>query len=508
MMKRMLAGLLALLLAPTAIGGPLFEGLAPARFEGVVDDAGIIAFKGLPFAAAPVGERRWQPPAPWAPAPGTRVADEFGPACMQGPRTVDWYQNLIRSLGEDPDLFPPPRQGYSEDCLYLNIWTPAMGTAHRKPVMVWIHGGGNEAGWSFEPDYRGQVLAREDVVVVTVPYRMGVFGWFSHPALEDESGIAGNYGLLDLIASLEWIQEHIAAFGGDPDNVTIFGESAGAANVAYLMSSPAARGLFHRAIHQSAGFQQRSTPTLDDQNQAGVQLANALGIDFDTLHRLPAEQLLAAAETHLADWSWSPAAGGHGLPRSPGSVFAAGEQAPVPLMIGTNENEWLTYLAEGETVAEAIEAVGYKDDPARMRKRFGEMPERFQRDRLYTAARMRCPSYDMASDMANVDTPAWVYQLNRVREGEHWQAVGAYHGAEIPYVFGTHADWLSTNAVDLALTDVIQGYWVNFARTGNPNGKPLPAWKPWQPRRPRVVTLNEKVRMIRAPDFWLCDGLR
>lgn len=500
--------LLAIMLVPSpAVAGPLFEGMAPATFEGVTDDEGIVSFKGLPFAAPPVGERRWQPPAPWQPTSGLRVADEFGPACMQGPRTVDWYQDLIRSLGEDPNLFPPPSQGYSEDCLYLNVWTPAMGATDKMPVMVWIHGGGNEAGWSFEPDYRGHVLAREGAVVVSVPYRAGVFGWFTHPSLADETGASGNYGLLDLIAALDWIRQHIAAFGGDPDNVTIFGESAGAANIGYLMSSPAAHGLFHRAIHQSGGFQLSSTPDIDDLNNKGARFAASLDTDLDGLKTMPATELLAAAEALLGDWPWSPVAGGHALPKSPGEVFAAGEQSPVPLMIGTNHNEWLMYLAENETVAEAIETLGLEKSKKRIERRLGKLPDDWQRDRLYTAQLMRCPSYAMASAMAEVDAPAFVYHLNRVREGDHWQAVGAYHGAEIPYVFGTHADWLSTNAADHALTDIIQGYWVNFARSGNPNGDGLPGWKPWLPNRRRVVDLDDDVSMMPAPDRWLCEAL-
>jgi len=282
-----------------------FHGYAPQVWRGVEHASGLAAFKGIPFAAAPIGERRWQAPAAYQPVAGVADANTFAPACMQGPHTVNWYQDLIRSLGQDPSLFTHPSQGYSEDCLYLNVWTPQMQATAKLPVMVWIHGGSNKGGWSSEPDYHGAALAQQGVVVVSVPYRMGIFGFFSHPQLLQQEAAVANYGLMDLLAALRWIKQHIAEFGGDPDNVTLFGESAGAANIGYLMSSPHAQGLFHKAIHQSAGFQMVESTSLAELTQTGSTLSAAMGLDLQSLRELDGSALLAAVEQHLPDLSSS-----------------------------------------------------------------------------------------------------------------------------------------------------------------------------------------------------------
>lgn len=505
--------LLAGCLSTTPEPSPTFLGLAPEIWTGTTDQYGVVAFKGLPFAAAPIGARRWQPPQPYEPKAGTTIADRFAPACMQGSHTVDWYQDLIRSLNKDPKLFPKPAQGYDEDCLYLNLWTPNFSNPAQKqetkkrPVMVWIHGGSNKGGWPFEPDYRGAALAQRDVVVVSIAYRVGIFGYFSHPELQAEQGSASNYGLLDLIAALEWIQEHIDEFGGDPSNVTVFGESSGAANIGYLMSTPKADGLFHRAIHQSGGFQLHGTPALSEQTATGVKLGAKLATNLAGLRDLSSADLMAAVDQHLPNISYSSAIGGHALPRSPGAVFAAGEATQIPLLIGTNANEGLMYLAPEQTVASTIAELGLEADSTVITQQLGEASSAVKMDRLSTGPNMRCPSYEMATGISKQGPSAWVYHFDRVRDGAHWQSVGAYHGAEIPYIFDTHANWLETNAADQRLTDLIQRYWVNFAQGGNPNGSNLPQWQPWATAQ-QVIALNTSVTMLDAPDEWLCELLQ
>ncbi len=504
--------LCAALLEASGAAGPqpwLFTGMAPQVWQGVALPNGVTAFKGLPFAEAPVGERRWRPPAPYVPTAVRRVAREFAAACMQGRHTVDWYQGLINSVQGDPSDFDHPAQGYSEDCLYLNVWTPARSSAERLPVMVWIHGGSNKGGWSFEPDYHGDKLAAEGVVVVSVAYRLGIFGFFSHPDLVTEQDGAGNYGLLDIVAALQWVQRYIGEFGGDPDAVTVFGESAGAANIGYLMSSRAAAGLFRRAIHQSGGFQMNANPTLDVQTTEGQALARHAGTGLSGLRGLSGEAVLELVEDALPGHEFSPAVGGHALPRSPAAVFAGGDQHDVSLMIGTNANEWLMYLQRDQQLRATIQELGLTEHSAVISERYADLSDALTMDRLITAEQMLCPSYVMASAVSLKGGHSWVYQLQRVRSGSRWQAQGAYHGAEIPYVFNSHAAWINTDQTDRALTGVVQKYWVNFATSGNPNrpGQSAPVWSKWNPSDPRVVALDMPVAMISAPDTWLCGLL-
>lgn len=486
---------------------PEFAGLSPEIWQGTRDAQGVVAFKGLPFAAPPVGDRRWQAPQAYTPTEGIRSAKQFAAACMQGPHTVNWYQDLIRSLGKDPELFPHPNQGYSEDCLYLNLWTPAFPSSAdpepKLPVMVWIHGGSNKGGWPFEPDYRGAKLAQDNLVVVSVAYRLGIFGYFSHPELVAEQGKAGNYGLLDLIASLRWIREHVEAFGGDPSNITVFGESAGAANIGYLLSSPEALGLFNRAIHQSAGYQQHFTPTIETQTEIGAQLSNQVRANLADLRKLPAPELQALADRQLANLDYSPGIGGHALPASPAQAIKHQTTPPVSLLIGTNANEGLMYLQENQTVASTVKDFALTASLTQIQQQLGSETEPMKMDRLITGPNMRCPSYEMASATQQRGAKAWVYHFNRVRTGEHWQSIGAYHGAEIPYVFDTHADWLETERKDHELTEQIQAYWVNFARTGDPNGADLPRWPAWGETR-QALQLNADIQPLDAPDDWLC----
>ncbi|MFN4023840.1 MAG: carboxylesterase/lipase family protein, partial [Hyphomonas sp.] len=327
----LLAGFSAAMLAGCATP----EGRAPL----VIAEAGTISgeaasgvhiFRGIPYAEAPVGERRWKPPVPAAPFEATFAAETFGPACIQPrPREGSIYAN--------------PPEAISEDCLTLNIWAPA--EVQNAPVFVWIHGGALTAGYASESMYDGTRLAEAGVVVVSINYRLGVMGYLAHPELSAESpdGISGNYGLLDQIEALRWVQRNVTAFGGDADNVTIAGESAGALSVMYLMAAPAARGLFHKAIAQSAYL--ISTPALKEARHGhyaaedvGSYVAQAVGAgDLAGLRAMDAESLAAAAaKAGFAPWG---SIDGKVLPRQLVEIFDAGEQAAVPLIAGFNSGE-------------------------------------------------------------------------------------------------------------------------------------------------------------------------
>ena len=263
---------LALLLAACSTisaAAPAIQ-LQDTRLEGLYSaDGAVESFLGVKFAAAPIGELRWRAPQAVRYSAPVTAARQFGPACYQGDHITRWYQDLIASFGGDPaSISPPP---VSEDCLYLNIWRPQFRGTAPLPVMVYVHGGSNRGGWAYEPNYIGENLARQNVLVVSVAYRLGAFGFFSHPDVAES-----NFALLDLIAALEWLQQHIGAAGGDPGNVTLVGESAGASNIAHLMVSPKAKGLFQRVIHQSAGWAISGRVSREQQLAQGLALQREL----------------------------------------------------------------------------------------------------------------------------------------------------------------------------------------------------------------------------------------
>ena len=291
---------------------------------------GVRCFKGIPYARPPVGDLRWQPPQPAAPWSGVRTADAFGPNAMQG---------VVFS-----DIDPRPA-GVSEDCLYLNVWTPALEAEMPVPVMVWIHGGGFVVGSGAEPRYDGTNLAANGIIVVTLNHRLNALGFLAHPELTAESPVqaSGNYGLLDLVAALEWVKRNIAAFGGDPDQITIAGESAGSEAVSALMASPLARGLFHRAIGESGALfptPSRAPASLDDAEREGLEfMRKARATSLAELRSMPAKQILAASP----GLGFRPVVDGHFLPRSPAAIFAEGAQNDVPLLAGWNKDEGFNF---------------------------------------------------------------------------------------------------------------------------------------------------------------------
>ena len=310
----------------------------------------VMRFSGLRFAQAPVGERRWRLPVAHT---ATRPVDatRWPPACIQDNGNVEWYQTVARAFGQPPEVVHAmPR--VSEDCLFLNVWTPDPGG--RWPVMVWIHGGGNTGGWALEPNYHGQELAARGVVVVSIQYRLGVFGFLAHPSLSVESPhqSSGNYGILDQIEALRWIKSNIASFGGDPGNVTLFGESAGAGNIAYLLLSPLAEGLFHRAISQSGGWPARQRRTVADDEAEGVSFLAAAKIEsISQLRSMSSGDLFATAQEHFERGYDDPPVDGWLLPAPPAEILTSKAFTPRPVMFGTNAHEVLMYLEDATEAA-------------------------------------------------------------------------------------------------------------------------------------------------------------
>ncbi|MYJ76177.1 MAG: carboxylesterase family protein, partial [Gammaproteobacteria bacterium] len=308
----------------------------------------VMRFSGIRFAQPPVGDWRWRPPRPAAEPPADLPVDatQWPPACVQGHDNTEWYEGVAAAFGQPPAV-APSRPEIAEDCLFLNIWTPDV--ASRFPVMVWIHGGANLNGWSFEPNYRGRELAAMGAVVVSIQYRLGVFGFLAHPALTAESPHAssGNYGILDQIEALRWIQANIARFGGDPSNVTLFGESAGAGDIAYLLLSPLTDGLFQRAISQSGGWpadQRRTLAENEAQGVAFLRRAEAAGID--ELRRLPARSLLAVAKEHFERDYDDPPVDGWLLPAPPADLLARRAFEPRSVKVGFNADESFMHVGK------------------------------------------------------------------------------------------------------------------------------------------------------------------
>lgn len=438
------------------------------------------SFLGIPYAAPPVGELRWKPPAPPAKWSGVRAATEFGSRCMQGPI----YSDMV---------FRDP--GISEDCLSLNVWTPAKNAKAKLPVMVWVYGGGFMAGASSEPRQDGGMLAREGVVVVSMNYRLGIFGFFALPELAAESDkkAAGNYGLLDQVAALEWVHRNIVSFGGDPANVTIFGESAGSFSVSALMASPVAKGLFHKAIGESGGaFSSNALPfePLAVRSPRDSQFAaSSLGTQtLNELRAMPAQKILDASlkkDDGQAPPRFAPDVDGYFLPESVPAIFAQGKQSHVPLLAGWNHDEGSFEAVQGQSPLETLKATATKE--------FGEKADEFLR--LYPAsndAQARRSLQDFAGDrfiawstwrwleaQTTGGIPAYRYRFDLgFPHAPEKPDPGAYHSAEIEYVFGmldskAGVPW---RAEDRALSDQMQKYWTNFARSGNPNGPGLPQW--------------------------------
>lgn len=455
-----------------------------------VRESGLSIYKGIPFAAAPVGDQRWRPPQPVTAWQGTRAAKVFAPACMQ---------KGVSMPGETPPKV-------SEDCLYLNVWTSAVKAGAKRPVMVWIYGGGFTNGSAAMPLYWGDELARKGAVVVTFGYRVGPFGFLAHPELTRESlhGSSGNYAFLDQIAALKWVQQNIAKFGGDPGNVTIFGQSAGAMSVSVLMASPLAKGLFQRAIAQSGGLfeplQLAPRYLLANAEIDGAAYAASLGAkSLADLRALPAEALLNDKAGEISHPVIEPLV----LPTSPYDAFAAGRQNDVPVLVGSNADEARSLIDDLDTV----KAATFEDD---ITKRWGPLPPPLLSAYPHaTDAEARMARLGFERDLRfGWDMWAWarlaaktghnsVYTYHFTHtppfpKGSVYAGWGPSHFAELWYVFG-HLDqepW-RWSAADRKLADTMSRYWLNFAMTGNPNGSGLPSWPAFTTKDDRVLYLDD-----------------
>jgi para-nitrobenzyl esterase len=469
--------------------------------QGVEAD-GIVVYKAIPFAAAPVGALRWRQPQPAQPWSGVRRADNFAPACMQSGVSM-------------PGEVPPK---VSEDCLYLNVWTPNDHALH--PVIVWIYGGGFFNGSASMPLYWGDALARKGAVVVTFGYRVGPFGFLAHPALTRESPFhsSGNYGLMDQIAALAWVQRNIAAFGGDPTHVTIAGQSAGAACVSILMASPLATGLFQRAIAESGGMFEpmKLAPDylLPDAEHEGEVYASSVGANsLAALRALPAEALLKGKAGEISHPVIEP----HVLPLSPYEAFAAGRQNDVPILVGSNADEARSLITDLDTVKAATFSAG-------IAKRWGQLPPQLlaaypyvtdddaRRARLAFERDLRFGWDDWAwarLQAMHGRNAVYYYRFAHTPpfpKGSVYEGWGPSHFAELWYTFD-HLDqepWAWT-AADRRLADSMSAYWVNFATSGNPNGAGLPAWPEFTTAQNRSLTFDDAIVAGEVPNL---DTLR
>lgn len=471
-------------------------------------ESGIFAFLGVPYAAPPIGELRWRAPQQYAAGSQPRRATAFAPACMQTTRILDWYRYVAETFGGSSDYYPDLET--SEDCLYLNIWTPTLDTDAALPVMVWLHGGSNISGWSYEKNFHGSRLADEGVMVVSIGYRVGLFGFMSHADMDNSEPVA-NFGLRDIIAALEWIHDNAALFGGDPGRVTLFGESAGAHNIAALMAVEPARGLFHGAVLQSAGGILSDLQPLAVTQQLGTDLAVAMGLDGEgELEKLRGATAEALLEHYVADVTTSyqnPTLDRDLFERSPRETFASGDFGDLSLIVGTNADEWWDYIdpdVDAEDARNRAELLSHIDSIAAMAAIADETDPRRAIDRLRTADDYLCPGQWLARRMTDAGKDAWMYLFTRVREDEGGATLRAYHGAEYPYIFDTHDRYMTTTGTDRELTRMMQGYWTSFAASGDPKSDALPDWPPFSAPGYPVQELGDSVRTIDAPEPQLC----
>jgi para-nitrobenzyl esterase len=453
--------------------------------QGTSED-GLMVYKGIPFAASPVGELRWRAPQPSAKWNGVKQATKFAPAPMQGGN---------------------PPSGKSEDCLYLNVWTPAKSSNEKIPVLVWIYGGGFSFGSTSEPGYSGEKLAKKGVVLVSIAYRVGQLAFLAHPELSAESPnhVSGNYGLLDMVAGLQWIQKNIAAFGGDPNKVTIFGESAGGISVSMLCASPLATGLFHGAISQSGGsFGPTRPTTYPGENMKTLKQAEVDGIAFvkkagastiADLRQIDADKLPGG----FGMGSGWPIVDGYMIPDDQHKLYEARKYNDVPVLIGYNSDEGASFSRE-KTPEEYIKGV---------KARYGKFADDLIK--AYPAGENTVPktARDLARDAA-FGWQTWIWARLQSQTGKskvfyyYFDQHPDYpagspkagydspHGQDVAYVF-QHLDASNpqTTKTDLEISEAMSTYWTNFAKYGDPNGKGVPVWPAFSDANPQLMYFEQ-----------------
>ena len=475
--------------------------------EGFADKTdNIQLFKGIPFAAQPVGNLRWKAPQPAVNWPGVRACREFGPSAMQNKPAPFMYWS---------SEFLIPEQPISEDCLYLNVWTGAKAASEKRPVLVFIHGGGFRSGGGACPIYDGKAMAKKGVVFVTINYRVGVFGFLAHPELSQESGhnASGNYALLDMIAALKWVQKNIAAFGGNPANVTIAGQSAGAFAVNFLTASPMAKGLFHRAIAESGGSfvtsPIRPNLTMSGAEQLGVAFAKSLNASSINELRAKSAEEIQKTQGGLS----APIVDGYVVPRRIFDAFASSQQNDVPTIVGWNGDD--------KTMGQPIKADAFREQ---VNKRFGNQAEAYmavypgQNDAEAAQSQgnsNRDESFGIQDyiwarmQSSKGKSPVYVYNFNRKVPAHTPQMQhGAFHTGEVPYAYNNlHTVDRPWEPVDQQIADAMSSYWVNFAKTGNPNGKGLTTWPAYKPTAESVLVIDKTIETRPLPTkaqlaFW------
>jgi len=478
--------------------------VANGVLQGGLTADGVRYFYGIPYALPPVSEFRWKEPQPTANWEGVRMATQFGPRPEQPPK--NWRDMITRA----------PSMG--EDSLYLNVWTAADSATAGQPVLVYFHGGGLTAGDGSELRYDGASMARKGVVTVTVNYRLGIFGFFSLPELTRESAhhASGNYGHMDQVAALRWVQQNIAAFGGDPHRVTIDGQSAGSSSVCAMMATPLAKGLFSGAIGESGSILGNPVKlTLTQAEEVGVALEAKLGASsLADLRRMPADHLLTL--TQDLKFARTTVTDGYVFPEAPEEIFFTGRQADVPLMAGWNSAEMPISQVLGDKPATP------ENFAAAVKKLYGPKTEKMLE--LYPAktdAEARKSAEDLASDRSigyrtwkwtdmhakSGGKPVFRYLYSEMNPDERKEtnppALGSAHSDEIPYVMGNLPifkifDW---QPEDFKTSEVVQGYWVNFIKTGNPNGTGLPNWTWMQGSIPQVMILSDEPHLVPEPNL-------
>ncbi len=464
-------------------------------------EMGVYSFKGIPYAEPPTGENRWRPPVPKSTTDMVLNGREYGPICMQGEPTPFsmWTQEFIAPSGN-----------MSEDCLTLNIWTKEGTIDEKRPVMVFIHGGGFSSGSNSVPVYDGTHMAQKGVVFVSINYRLGIFGFYSHPELgqESEHSVSGNYGILDQIAALEWVRDNIEYFGGDPENVTIAGQSAGAFSVHYLVSTQKTEGLFHKAIAESGAaiFPRNDlsrTIDLDWAQDQGLEVQEQLGSNsLEELRSLDAD-LLLNVQTRF-----SPIIDGYIFPAPIYQLYEAGEYNDVPVLMGWNANEG--------NFSGAIQSAD--EIKISIQEQFGDYSDQIlthfpvDNDEIAAESQIELGSLSIfglqlwkwaSMQIENDGSDIFMYHFTKeVPYNENQRSYGAFHTGEVPYAYHTlemsDRPWTDS---DRYLSDVMSDYWVNFAKNGDPNQTGLPEWEPFTTEEYQTIILGEEIRMTTIPSL-------
>ena len=476
-----------------------------AQWDRVQVDGGVISgtteaagglhiFKGIPFAAPPVGDLRWKAPQPVASWQGVHACDSFGPSPMQGkpvPFSM-WSQEFLI-----------PASPISEDCLYLNVWTAARTPGEHRPVIVWIYGGGFGSGGAGVPIYDGAATAEKGVIFVSINYRVGIFGFFAHPDLSLESGhhASGNYGLLDQIAALKWVQRNIAAFGGDPANVTIAGQSAGSMSVNCLMASPLAKGLFNKVIGESGAIFTGESASLLTAENAGQNLMKSLNMaSLKDLRAMPASDLLKKGRGF-----WRPIVDGYVLPDAVATIFRNHKENAAGLLTGWTEDEMAPPVKSAADFQKEIASRRANFDsatfaqyyPAETDSEAAVSERRLARDETFGVQNFTWANIESARGAR-----VYVYRFTRkVPATGEYKKYGAFHTGEVPYAYDNlrfvNRPW---EPVDNHLAEVMSDYWVNFVKTGNPNGDGLPHWEAYTTQDKMIQFLGDKVVCGPLPD--------